>query len=631
MQRFLQFRLGCHSLPIAAGRFAGAAHVPRAHRSTKRRPTCSSFRSSSSEHTIFRGKLTVKADTMTDLPMLANQSEDPQLFTCPICLDECPRQELFVPSGCSHEFCRECARGIVLSAVRNLEFPIDCPVCKLNTPESDDEEEAPEVAQHQLQTLTPLDRTCSDIVSAQLGSDAVDPHYAMQLHASHSTPSLETAPKPHDSDHPPCNLGGGPSHLPESNDRSSQPAASRHDQEGTKANGFACDVAGLKSWLTPAFDLTARSGQHDSTHVGSMTQPHESDQAMSSQHGVSSPSFPIIASGTPITPSLNPTDGIVHQNSRLFSPHELSQSTATLSLSRAILGSHAGDADGDRSTDAQTAVTLPPDDLFQRSVSLGCVLTAPRGVTRGLSSPADWLTAAAAVSRSSSLASTSLSRGGSRRSPQGLHVRRGSLDADVHMLLSHEEEEEYLSKSLKAAAHRKGTPTLSALDAAMSGVGSAKETGTQAKGKILPFNSNCPLRCQDVTGEKCVSRYIPKKPKKKKGHRRGTKSCLSMGSMGDLIKGSLKKFGTMDLAADSDASLNRFLKRNRVLECPQCKNGITKMDGGCNHIMCAVCKTHICWLCGVKICQGINNYWDANRHFWIKGTPCYGQIQAVVK
>ena len=32
MQRFLQFRLGCHSLPIAAGRWAGAAHVDRAHR-----------------------------------------------------------------------------------------------------------------------------------------------------------------------------------------------------------------------------------------------------------------------------------------------------------------------------------------------------------------------------------------------------------------------------------------------------------------------------------------------------------------------------------------------------------------------------------------------------------------------
>ena len=32
MRRFLQFRLGCHGLPIAAGRFAGAAHVDRAQR-----------------------------------------------------------------------------------------------------------------------------------------------------------------------------------------------------------------------------------------------------------------------------------------------------------------------------------------------------------------------------------------------------------------------------------------------------------------------------------------------------------------------------------------------------------------------------------------------------------------------
>lgn len=32
MQRFLQFRLGCHALPIATGRLAGADHMPRAHR-----------------------------------------------------------------------------------------------------------------------------------------------------------------------------------------------------------------------------------------------------------------------------------------------------------------------------------------------------------------------------------------------------------------------------------------------------------------------------------------------------------------------------------------------------------------------------------------------------------------------
>ena len=32
MQRFLQFRLGCHGLPIATGRLAGAGHVGRANR-----------------------------------------------------------------------------------------------------------------------------------------------------------------------------------------------------------------------------------------------------------------------------------------------------------------------------------------------------------------------------------------------------------------------------------------------------------------------------------------------------------------------------------------------------------------------------------------------------------------------
>ena len=32
MQRFLQFRLGCHGLPIATGRSAGTGHVDRANR-----------------------------------------------------------------------------------------------------------------------------------------------------------------------------------------------------------------------------------------------------------------------------------------------------------------------------------------------------------------------------------------------------------------------------------------------------------------------------------------------------------------------------------------------------------------------------------------------------------------------
>ena len=32
MQRFLQFKLGCHGLPIATGRLAGAGRVDRANR-----------------------------------------------------------------------------------------------------------------------------------------------------------------------------------------------------------------------------------------------------------------------------------------------------------------------------------------------------------------------------------------------------------------------------------------------------------------------------------------------------------------------------------------------------------------------------------------------------------------------
>lgn len=60
----------------------------------------------------------VEAEDTKVLSKLDNVHENLALFACPICLDSCPRQEVFVPSGCSHEFCRECARGVVLNAVR---------------------------------------------------------------------------------------------------------------------------------------------------------------------------------------------------------------------------------------------------------------------------------------------------------------------------------------------------------------------------------------------------------------------------------------------------------------------------------------------------------------------------------
>ncbi|KAF4616334.1 hypothetical protein D9613_008633 [Agrocybe pediades] len=36
--------------------------------------------------------------------------------------------------------------------------------------------------------------------------------------------------------------------------------------------------------------------------------------------------------------------------------------------------------------------------------------------------------------------------------------------------------------------------------------------------------------------------------------------------------------------------------KNKVKSCPGCNIGIEK-DEGCNHMMCTVCKTHICWVC----------------------------------
>lgn len=38
------------------------------------------------------------------------------------------------------------------------------------------------------------------------------------------------------------------------------------------------------------------------------------------------------------------------------------------------------------------------------------------------------------------------------------------------------------------------------------------------------------------------------------------------------------------------------LKKMGIKQCPNCKNGIEK-SGGCNHMACKKCDTHICWKC----------------------------------
>lgn len=151
------------------------------------------------------------------------------------------------------------------------------------------------------------------------------------------------------------------------------------------------------------------------------------------------PSFPIIASGTPITPIMIPAEGAPQDSRAVFSPHQPSSArvhhlapTSTAEPSRASANpsptlmqnglstapqkSPPGNSTAEvrfaapNGTHTLSAEELGPPELGMRSLSLGGLSNRPLGVTRGLSSPADWSAAAEDYSRSSSLGS-GLSRG----------------------------------------------------------------------------------------------------------------------------------------------------------------------------------------------------------------------------
>jgi hypothetical protein len=55
-------------------------------------------------------------------------------------------------------------------------------------------------------------------------------------------------------------------------------------------------------------------------------------------------------------------------------------------------------------------------------------------------------------------------------------------------------------------------------------------------------------------------------------------------------------FWAVDVAHGGLNLLKQWKKKNHVHDCPKCKTPIQKSEG-CNHIMCAACKIHICWFC----------------------------------
>ncbi|CAK5283945.1 unnamed protein product [Mycena citricolor] len=51
-----------------------------------------------------------------------------------------------------------------------------------------------------------------------------------------------------------------------------------------------------------------------------------------------------------------------------------------------------------------------------------------------------------------------------------------------------------------------------------------------------------------------------------------------------------------DNLTGNTALLNQWRAEHEVKQCPNCHADIEK-DGGCNHMQCVLCRTHICWIC----------------------------------
>lgn len=195
----------------------------------------------------------------------------------------------------------------------------------------------------------------------------------MQLHASHSTPSLDT-------------IAAAQLSSPDVAGSSCLAAGPSLSSQQRNSDSKAFDINKANSRI----DIHVNTAEVAFAPVATLANP-ASDQSKSNAHHVTSPSFPIIVTGTPSTPSLIPTDPLPHQGSHaLFSPHqpihggellthhqsEASQSSG-LRPSRANLSvpkynMEADDIQGLADL-ARRSLSLS-EQMSQRSVSLGSCL-----------------------------------------------------------------------------------------------------------------------------------------------------------------------------------------------------------------------------------------------------------------
>ena len=67
--------------------------------------------------------------------------------------------------------------------------------------------------------------------------------------------------------------------------------------------------------------------------------------------------------------------------------------------------------------------------------------------------------------------------------------------------------------------------------------------------------------------------------------------------------------------------LEEVLTQAGMLTCPRCHTGIVK-DGGCNHMTCTKCRTHLCLLC-CEVLAEAGEHRDVYRHFNAAGSQCW--------
>eukprot|EP00884_Botryococcus_braunii_P001924 jgi/Botrbrau1/11732/Bobra.0195s0059.1 len=163
-----------------------------------------------------------------------------------------------------------------------------------------------------------------------------------------------------------------------------------------------------------------------------------------------------------------------------------------------------------------------------------------------------------------------------------------NLDGDLPFLLTLEEEEEYFSRSVRSASLKvKDLVPCPVPDC----TGLAVAGGTDMSPRLV---------CNVCQHEWCGC-------------------CKIAWHLGKTCDDVERERGE----AVAEKGMAQYRKSTRVVTCPTCGMGITKVDG-CNRVRCGSCHKDMCWLCGAAL-TGSNPY----DHFKMSGKCKGGTYRAL--